>query len=230
MMTEFDPTKLSLDECRFVLDHVGEPPVVALNAPRAEQVTLAAVKPVIEGVYELLELEKHDGIQWAGVEAVKDATRTYIEQSEKWAKQWEKNKHLPPSARPPRFPTMYSWDARGRWHWRGIDSDSEFVKTYFDAEGKRIPFKISLIAQEPVFLPEWLRATTAPTVDTKTNWKLVENVKLNRLECPCGHTESFRGESRASYSAARARMSKHLRKATVEVENHRELHTNEYNS
>ena len=58
---------------------------------------------------------------------------------------------------------------------------------------------------------------------------LVVNSTENRIECSlCGHTESFKPESRSSYNAARARMSKHLRKATVKIDEHRELHLEEF--
>lgn len=219
MLTEFDPVTLSLEENEFVIANVGKAPVVGLR-DRPNHVTLASVKPILEGVYELIEAQKDDPtFKWVGVEAVKTACRTYLEQAAKWAK----NKGRPGAVR---FPSMYAWDSRGKPHWRGVGSDSGQVRTYFDSEGNRIPFKISLIpASEEAWTPDWIAQAKAIPA-----WKLVVNDTLHRIECPCGATETFKPESRASYNAARARMSKHLRRVTEQVEEHRELHTNEFNS
>lgn len=220
MLNEFDPVKLSLEENQFIIENIGKAPVVALRNRVNPQVTLAAVKPVIDGVYELIETAKDDPMfKWVGIEAVKQACQVYLDQAAKW----EKNKGRPGAVR---FPSMYAWDHRGKPHWRGVGSDSEQVRTYFDSEGNRIPFKISLIpAAQEAWQPEWIAQVKAMPA-----WKLVVNSELNRIECPCGATETFKPESRASYNAARARMSKHLRRVTDQVEEHRELHTSEFGS
>lgn len=220
MLNEFDPVKLSLEENQFIIENVGKAPVVALRNRTNPQVTLAAVKPIIDGVYELIETEKDDPtFKWVGVEAIKKACQTYLEQAAKW----EKNKGRPGAVR---FPSMYAWDGRGKAHWRGIGSDSDQVRTYFDNEGNRIPFKIELLpAAQEAWKPEWIAQQKALPA-----WKLVVNEDLKRIECPCGATETFKAESRASYNAARARISKHLRRATDNVFEHRELHTAEFES
>lgn len=220
MLTEFDPVKLSLEENQFIIENVGKAPVVALRNRTNPQITLAAVKPIIDGVYELMEAEKDDpNFKWIGVSGIKRACEIYLEQAAKWALA----KGRPGAVR---FPSMYAWDQRGRPHWRGVGSDSDQVRTYFDSEGNRLPFKVSLLpAAEETWKPDWIaQAKAIPT------WKLTVNKDLNRVECPCGATETFKPESRASYNAARARMSKHLRRVTDQVEEHRELHTTEFGS
>lgn len=235
MLQEFDPVKLSIKENQFVIDHVGEPPVVAMqNVP--EGVTRAAVKPIIDGVYELIELEKHDNQGWIGVEAVKQASLTYIKQ----AKAWAANKGRRGA---PRFPSMSSFDSRGRAHLGGVGSDSGQVRTYFDEKGNRIPFAVNLqFNVEEAWVPEWMAKTPATASESPvsvgqpadttgvraTDPKLILNDEMSRIECFCGHTEKFRVESRASYNAARARISKHLRKAIDQVDDHRLLHTLEF--
>lgn len=239
MLQEFDPVKLSIRENQFIIDHVGEPPVVAFQSV-PEGVTRAAVKPIIDGVYELIELEKHESQGWVGVEAVKQASITYIKQ----AKAWAANKGRKGA---PRFPSMSSFDSRGRAHLGGVGSDSGQVRTYFDAQGNRIPFAIHLqLNVDEVWVPEWLAKSPVaspspdPTPVTHVGQpsdttgvraldpKLIINDELSRIECFCGHTEKFRVESRASYNAARARISKHLRKAIDQVDDHRLLHTLEF--
>lgn len=232
-MTIFDPVKFSLEENKFLLKHLGEPSVVALSDIRParlpepnkkdknpiyypEGVTPAAVKPALDGIYELIELERHQGQEWIGLEALKGAISTYIEQAEKWAAQ----KGMRGA---PRFPSMYAFDSRGRAHLGAVGSDSGQVRTYFDKDGNRIPFAIHLRGEQETWKPDWIAQTVA--IPTKT---LVENDEAGRWECFCGHTEKFSKESRSSKTAARARMSKHMRRATDSVDDHRELHTQEF--
>lgn len=244
MMTTFNPVKLSLEENAWLLRHLGEPPQVALRDihpaldPKAspkdknpviypDGVNPASVKPVVEGIFELVQLEKHDGLQWVGIEKVKTAIQTWLTQNAKWEADSKRYRGAP------RWPSLYTYDSKGRAHWGGPGSDSGEVRTYFGPAGERIPFEIELLNE--FIRPEW----SAPTMETEDNAPLLKvDSETNRIECMiplaeggrCGHTESYKAGSRASYNAARARMSKHLRKATVEVEAHRELHTNEFGS
>ena len=221
MLKEFDPVKLSLEENQYLKARLGLPPIVALR-DRPEQVTDAAVRPVIEGVYELQELEKHgyDGqpFQWVGIEAMKKAIDVYLEQAAKWAR----NKGRKGA---PRFPSMCSFDGRGRAFLGGPGSDSGQVRTYFDSEGTRVPFAINLVYEDvEAWHPDWI--TQKPV--TRPDLKLKVDEDLHRVECFCGHTEQFKEGSRASYSIARGRMSKHLRRATDNPDDHRSLHLAEF--
>ena len=240
MMTSFDPVVLSTAENLFLLKHLGEPSIVALKDTNPAHAALAhpkdkaaivypdgvvpgSVKPILDGVAELLELEKHEGLQWVGVEGIKQAIHIWLEQNAKWKRDHQRTK------RAPRWPSLYSFDSKGRPHLGGPGSDSGTIKTYFGPAGERIPFAIDLM---PDGLVEW----TAPGfTEAPVEKGLFVDPSTNRIECRvpvgdgfCGHTESYKSDSRQSYNAARARMSKHLRKAIVEIEAHRELHTNEF--
>ncbi len=217
-MNTFDPVSYSFVENRFLLEHLGKPPIVAMQA-LTPPINPRAVKPIIDRVYELEELRKHSGQEWVGVEKVKDAIRTYLAQVEKWEKDRRRGA--------PRFPSLYTFDARGRAHRYGPGSDSGRIRTYFDSKGNRIPFAIDLVATdaEAEYVPEWI-AAPAPT---EKKLELIVDPDKRRIECSvCGHTESFNPESRASFNAARARISKHLRKSTDNIDLHRELHTAEF--
>lgn len=216
MSETFDPVLYSISENRFFLEHLGKPPVVALKeVPR--EVNVKAIEPLLRRVFELEQLKEHEGQDWAGLEAIKAKIVDYLRENAKWKSD---NKRF---RKAPRFPTMYSFDSKGRAHRGGVGSDSGRVRTYFDASGNRVPFEIPLSGE--VF-EEW--AGPVATESPKASG-LVVNDKENRIECSlCGHTESFKGESRASYNAARARMSKHLRKATDKADEHRLLHTEEF--
>jgi hypothetical protein len=222
MLYEFDPVRFSTAENEWLLDNIGKPTVVAMRDGR-QGVNPKAVRPVIDRIHELSELEKHENLKWVGVERIKQSIQTWLTQNKKWAADAKM------SRRAPRWPSLYSFDARGRAHRSAPDSDSGIVKTYFGPAGERLPFAVDLIPdhsdtwQPPVF--------TEQSMDPQ----LYVNSESHRIECKvpvgdsfCGHTESYKESSRASYNAARARMSKHLRKATESVEAHRELHTNEF--
>jgi hypothetical protein len=220
---EFDPVLYSREELDWLLENIDKPVVVAMKA-LTPGINSNAVRPLLERLQELVSLEQHEDQKWVGFEAVKTAIRTYIEQDKKW--EFEHNRR-PKSV--PRFPSLYSWDANGKGHLGGVGSDAGRVRTYFAPDGKRIPFAINLV---PDYIPEWV----PPVTETPGDLKLVEDAAMNRWECRvptiegkiCGHTESYKEGSRSSRAAARARMSKHLRKATLNPEGHWEVHTNEF--
>lgn len=234
----FDPVSLSLEENKWLLDHLGEPWVVAgraINAVRNVQadprkdknpviypdgVNPNAVKPVIDRVHELEQLKAHEGIGWVGIETLKIAIKTYLDQAARWSADKRKGA--------PRFPSLSSYDTKGRPHLSGPGSDATQVKTYFDADGTRKEFKVEYQPSgQGTWVAEW--AEKVAEVDQPVAGLNV-NKEARRIECFCGHTEKFNPDSRASFNAARARISKHLRSDTTQeyVEQHRELHTSEF--
>jgi hypothetical protein len=221
----FDPVKFSDAENQFLLENLGEETIVAMRRLPQGMVP-RGVKAILDRVNELKALEKHDGAKWAGVERLKQSIQEWFKQNAKW-----KNDYRKSGKKAPRWPSLYSYDAKGRPHWAGPGSDSGQVRTYFGPAGERIPFEVLLVPED---YSEW----TAPTVASESTDPLLRvDPEANRIECRvptdggiCGHTESYKASSRSSYNAARARMSKHLRKATENVEGHRELHTNEFHS
>lgn len=219
----FDPVLFSHAENQFLLDHLGEPSVVALRKITEKGVNPAAIKPILERVNELAQLESVDGDKWVGIEAIKQAIRVYQRESAKWAYDKKRFRGAP------RFPSLYSYDGKGRPHRGGPGSDSGRVRTYFGPAGERLPFEVQLTGD---YQAEW--AAPGMTEGTVSAGLRVD-ADVNRIEClvpvgdsVCGHTESYKPDSRSSYNAARARMSKHLRKAVQEKEAHMELHTNEF--
>lgn len=211
----FDPVKLSLEENAFLLEHLDEPIVVAM--PKVGPgIAPKAVRDILTRVQELEALKKHEGQDWVGTEAMRKAIRTYMTFANKWANEKRKGR--------PRFPSMHSYDSKGRPHRGGVGADSGVVKTYFNNEGQRVPFQIELVPDNiPEWHPEWVKADEpAPSSG------ITVNHELNRIECFCGHTVQFKAESRGSYTAARGRMSSHLKKAKVEVDRHREIRELEF--
>jgi ribosome-associated translation inhibitor RaiA len=242
MITSFNPVNFSDQENEFLLKHLGKPSSIALREikgvinPHAhpkdknpiiypDGVIPASVKPVLDGIYELQDLEKQEGLNWVGLDKVKETISIWLRENAKWRKD-----HQLTRGRAPRYPSLWAWDAKGKGHLGGPGSDSGMIKTYFGPSGERIPFEIELLKD---YIPSW----TAPSVtDQQGDKRLFVDADSHRIECRvpmpdgtlCGHTESYKQDSRSSYNAARARISKHLRKATTEVEAHRELHTLEF--
>jgi hypothetical protein len=255
----FNPVDYSIDENKFIIAHAGEPWVVAgrdikpasgnpitdfgstgryLSRPARDRkaviypdgVTPAAVRPVLERIEELLKLEKHEGQMWVGVEAVKQAAQTYIDQQDKWVRDNQKGA--------PRFPSMHNFDPETGRPIDGVKggspgTDSGRVKTYFRPDGSRAPFQISLIpSDKDSWVADWAKkAGTAEADRAQVNGLNVDRTN-NRIECMvCGRTESFNPDSRLSLNAARGRMSRHLRNDTKSehVEAHRKVYLREFN-
>lgn len=211
----FDPVKYSIKENEYLREVLGQPTIVALRSKPAD-VNVAAVRPVLERIQELVDLEKHANLEWCGVDALKKSITIYLEQAEKWSLDKRRGR--------PRYPSMHTFDSRGVAHRSGPGSDQGQVRTYFEGD-KRIKFEVQLIADNvEEYRPEWFEA------DKPKNGLILDKDK-NRIECSvCGHTETYRPDSRGSYNVARGRMSKHLRNAKDEVQAHREIHTNEFGS
>jgi hypothetical protein len=225
-MQEFDPVLYSREENEFLMTALDLPPVVAMRQV-PPIVNPAAIKPILERVQELETLKTHEKQEWVGKQAIKDAIQTFFREDAKWDFE-----HRRRPASVPRYPSLYSWDAKGRGHLGGPGSDRGRIRTYFAADGSRKPFAVQLV---PDYTPAWVAPQTERTGDPS----LIDDAAMNRWECrvmvgngpearPCGHTESYKEGNRLSRNAARGRMSRHLRRATDNQEGHREVYTNEF--
>lgn len=214
-MDVFEPQKYSTAENRFLLENVGKPPVVAFNQALPEGVNPRAVRPVLQEVYDRKQLKEHDGVEWVGVDELKECIQTYLTLDAKWESDFIRSK-----GRIPRFPSLYTKDGKGRYHLGGAGSDADYPRTY-EKGGKRVPLSLQLDGDRD----NWdviAGSKEAPK-------EIIHDEEKHRWECPiCSHTESYKDGSASSRNAARARMSTHLKKALDEVDLHRELHTNEF--
>lgn len=210
MTNTFDPVLYNAAEAAWLKANMDVPPAQALR-DLPPGVNPNAVRPVLLRIQELKQL----GEAWCGVQALKDALDVWAVQATKW--RTDKRRGAP------RFPSMHSYDSRGRAFDGGPGADQGQVRTYFEAGGARKPFAVQLVGEAGTqWTPDWV--TTE-----HTSGGLVVNADANRIECTvCGHAENYRAESRSAYNAARGRMSKHLRNAKDEVERHREAHLHEF--
>src|SRR5687767_11814347 len=149
-ISTFDPVRFSDAENQFLLENLGLPTAVAMRKV-APPVNPKAVKPVLDRVNDLQEIEKHDGIKWVGIERLKDSINQWFKQNAKWKNDHRKNRKAP------RWPSLYSYDSKGRPHWSGPGSDSGQVQTYFGPAGERIPFEVLLVPED---YQEWVAPGT----------------------------------------------------------------------
>lgn len=224
-LTEFDPVLYSMEGNGFLIDHLGE---------TRQMATLRGVPPgvgrdvldILDEVYRYDQQMQATGQTWVGFEAVKNRCRTYLEQLQKWEAAYQQNIRRDPGY--PRYPSMCTWDSFGRYHKGAVGSDSGRVRSYFDETGARQPFAIEL--QAPAadgYVPEWQRGIPKAIIYRQ----LIEDEDKGFIECPiCSTRESYEVQSRTSRNQARMRMAKHLTKAKVEKDAHKQLHSYEYGS
>lgn len=217
----FNPPRFSDAELVWLSDHIGQPPVVAFRDALPPAVNIAAVRPVIERVYELIELEKHNGSRWVGPERVREAIATYLSVST----EWRKRHAVSPRARP-RWPSLHQTDMSRRLHRGGVGSDANVVSSYEDQNGTRKFFAIALTTPYGE-APE--ERDEVPTLPAGINLSLVEEPGV--LFCPvCRFSRTFSDDSSSSRNVARAQMARHLKTATKEPDWHRAVYNQEFGS
>src|SRR4029079_1677278 len=102
---------------------------------------------------------------------MKAAIRVWLEQNKKWKFDHETKRNAP------RWPSMYSYDAKGKPHRGGPGSDNGRVRTYFGPAGERIPFAIDLI---PDYSAKWV---SPGMTETPQDVLLKVDADANRIEC-----------------------------------------------
>lgn len=211
----FNPALLSDAENEFVLEFAGKPVIIAMREHRAG-VNPVAVRPLLERIAELEQVKQYSGHDWAGLAKLKETITTYLSQSRKWSADKRKGA--------PRWPSMHTYSSKGKAILGATGADGGIIQSYFANDGTRKSFILDLVPEElPEWMPEWSQA------DVPTGG-ITRNDELNLLECFCGHREMFKADNRGSYAAARARMGKHLRSTTEDLDRHREVYAVEYNS
>lgn len=215
----FDPVALSLPENQFIIDHGGKPPAVVARIAMPSDVNPRAVLPVIDALYALGEVEKHDKVPWVGVDAVKARCQLYLDQHAEWGRMRAQR-----GPRFPKYPTMAGWDSRGNPAMGATGADSGHVRTYFDERGDRQKLALPLKGgpETPADLPRWVKQTVAYT-------ELIVNDGEGWIRCPiCQATERYQTDSQQARNTAQSRMAKHLLSAKEHVEAHRDLHLKVY--
>lgn len=230
----FEPATLSTAELLFVMDHVGKPPIAALHREPPPGVNRAEMQQVLGTIYEFCQLEEHEKVEWAGLNAIKDSVLRYLAWHERSV---EIQRRMRGTIG---HPSMYVWDSDGRAIRGGIGADSEMVRTEILPDGSRKPFAVNLrwpggsnpMAEDLSDVAPWIRrATLEGQAGIKTDDLIIEkSLKFGTIKCPiCGKAEEFNPADRGTFNGARARMGKHLKTARTDLARHRLLYTKRFN-
>jgi hypothetical protein len=215
----FEPALYSLEENQFLLDHMGEPPTVALHGGLPVNVNPKAVVPVLQQLYDLEELKRLRGVEWIGLEPIKESITNYLKAHNQWASAHRAG------APKNQFPTFYEFDSRGRGHHYGVNSDAGYVRSFFDENGNRQSLRVDLTPSPVQWVPPQVAQKAASTPNSLPE-TLIEDDVNGLIQCPvCRHTENYEPGVQSKRTMARTRMSKHLVKATREPEAHRHVYS-----
>lgn len=231
----FEPATLSVPELLFVADHIGTPPIAALHREPPPGVNRIEMQQVLGTLYDYCQLEEHEKVAWAGVNAVKDSILRYLAWHERSV---EIQRRMRGTIG---HPSMYVWDSDGRAIRGGIGADSEMVRTEILPDGSRKAFAVNLrwpgganpMTDDISDIAPWIRrAQQEGEVGRATDDLIIEKTKkFGTIKCPiCGKSEEFSPENRSSFNLARSRMGKHLKQARLEVARHRLLYTKRFQS
>jgi hypothetical protein len=195
----FDPATYSLEENEFFLKHLGESPLAVMQKPLPNGVNKTAVEKGLGRIYELAQLEAHQGTPWVGLDKISGSITQYLTERAKWQEMSRRGA--------PAFPSMHTWDGKGRPHRSGIGSDAGKVSTYFTSDGQRQPFAVPLVEVVPeAFSAPWV-TEEAPMPDA-----CVEDSEKGIMTCPIdGYSTNWNPDSRQAYNLARARMARHCK-------------------
>ncbi len=218
----FYPAKLSDAEIEFLLDHLEDPPAVALQGELPLGVNAFAIEAVLIPMHELEQLRLHRNMNWAGYASVRDVLVRY--------QAWEQLSRESRALGGPRHPSMHSWDSSGQMTKAtpGTDS-SDIVRSEILDDGTRRPLWIEDL-RRPVRkaggprLP-WLQRDKAPSEDNI----LHDDVK-GLLTCSvCDHTITYNtARGRSAITMARGQMARHLKSTKKEPGRHRTLYRKEF--
>lgn len=221
----FEPAVYSIPELRFMLDHLGEPPKVAMYKGVPKGVNPAAITQCLGPIYDLVELERHQAVGWAGIDTLKDSIVRYLGWHERCLEIHRRGG--------PRHASQFGWEeGRPVKHAIGADS-SDMVRTEITDDGTRRRFAVDLLVPYGQSLPSleevapWLRTggSAAPVApDT-----LDVDRKAGIMKCGvCGKHIAFDAGNAKSLQMARAQMARHLKSANKFVERHQRLMRKEF--
>ena len=220
----FEPAYYSIEELQFLLDHVGESPVVAMYGGAPKGVNPNMIEPTLAKLYEMEELRSKRGVVWAGTEAIKDSILAYLD--------WQSRSVEIKRRGGPRHPSMYAWEDVGKGRVKAIKyapgSDAEMVRSRIDESGEQVKFAVPLLRSPQEALGDmsdlmpWVKGDPDKP---KVLDEIIHDPKKGFMQCSiCGFAKNYNVASHQSQNLAKAHVIKHLKQATKDVERHRRLH------
>lgn len=219
----FHPAKYSLGELRFMLDWVGKPPQAALHKGVPKGVNPTAIRECLARLYELQELQAHQGVAWAGEESVRDSIVRYLSWQEKTLEIQRRGG--------PRHASQFAWDGKSHKPYKyapGADS-GDLVQSEILDTGEYRSFAVNL--KQPfgqtvgsiADVAPWLQQVDLgkPQAPDEVLDEKADTGDVGHLTCSiCKKTFEYKQGARTSYLSARSQMANHLRTAKVKVDRH----------
>lgn len=233
----FEPAIYSDEELNFFLSHLEQTPTAALHGALPAGVNPTAVRSLLDRLQEYDQLQKVHAVAWSGFDAIKDSILRYLAWRERTEEIYRRTGGRS-NQRAIRHASQYVWDGSGNAYKFGIDADSaEMVRTEIMEDGSRRPFGVKMLEPEGKLIPSlediapWVRTGKGAAQALADKVVIDQSTRQGTMKCTvCGRVESFDSKNRQELSAARARMSRHLKTAKNEVARHRLLHRKTYES
>lgn len=219
MTDKFEPADYSIEELKFMKEHLGETPNVALHAdelpvgvnPTAIQVALGRFSELDE-LAKIKPSAKRKPQPWAGYAAIEDSIDRFISWQERCLEIQRQGG--------PRHPSMHSWDSTGAMSTGGIGTDSvEKVRHEILDDGERKPFAVELLKLNG-------NAPNMPWVKKRANADRVTHNDDGTYRCSICEkivaTYDTDGGKKAR-NKARSEAQKHLKTSRKEVTRHRAI-------
>lgn len=246
----FEGARFSNAECRFLLEHLGQPSIVALgdeDTDLPDGVNEAQVVPILDRTYQLHlyeqsqreKLENPDLRCWCGFEELKRV----LQETLNWRETVQELKRCTRGSRDEirraaAAPSLFLWDPDTDIPYLGgIGSDAEFTQHALAEDGIKIPLYTELhesgegAIRSLTGVAPFVRAKTQAEEHSKladiTPHELVtrEYETTGVMECPiCGKAEEFELNRESTKRSAYMRMMSHLKRSTVKKDQHELLH------
>lgn len=248
----FEGTSYSNQECEFLLEHLGEAPIVAIpdDDDLPEGVNEAAVRPILQRTFDLELYQealrvKHDNqeiVVWCGF----DRLREVLEETLKWNKTVAELKRRTRGSpaelrRAAGAPSLHMWDPDTDIPYLGGEgADAGICLTALTEGGERIPLYAELkesgdgAIKSLAGVANFIKATSQTELSGKLAkvtpnalvYNSVEGQRAASIECPiCGKAESYDTLKASTKRAALSAIRKHLKTAQIQKGQHRLLLT-----
>jgi hypothetical protein len=235
----------SNQELAFLIEHLGEPPEVALSddVELPEGVNAAAVEPILDRTFRLDMLEeaakkqtKRDDVKlWVGVEALKAICEKTLEWNATVAELKRRSAGSDASLRRiAGAPSLHMWDPdTDIAYLGGVGADADIVRTALGPDGERVPLFTALrevgvgSIKHISDIGKFLRGDKAKgqkLLDSPNKLEYQHGATTSVVRCPiCGHTEVFESSKPSTKRVAEQRMTEHLHKSKLKRDQHQTL-------
>lgn len=241
----FEGSAYSNEELKFLIQHLGEAPIVALgeDADVPDHVNEAAVEPILRRVHELnlyqdslnTKYGPDTPLVWCGIPALKKVCQETLVWREQVQELKKRTKGAPSKLRAAAgAPSLYFWDPDTDVPYLGgTGADAERTLHALGDNGARNPLYVELrktglgAIQSLAGVARFIKSKTPQeeqsrlTEVTPQELLFAGNENYASVACPiCGHAEEYETKKESTKQAAMRRMTVHLRTAKINKDQH----------